>query len=803
MDRVNEVLKRLTLEEKASLCSGEGFWHLKSVERLGVPQIMVTDGPHGLRKQGTAGEDHVGLQASVPATCFPTAATLANSWDTELVQMVGRAIAEEALQEQVSVVLGPGANIKRSPLCGRNFEYFSEDPYLTGELAAAMINGLQSEGVGASLKHYAVNNQEKRRMTINAVVDERALREIYLAGFEQAVKKAKPWTVMGAYNRVNGIYACEHPELLVDILREEWGFEGVVVTDWGACNDRVLGLKRGLDLEMPSSGGITDAQIVDAVKNGELDEAVLDEAVRRLLTLIFRSQDNLRPGYKYDADAHHNLARHAAGNSFVLLKNEDAVLPLQRDISVAVIGEFAQNPRYQGAGSSMINPTRLDKICDVLKDEGIEFTYARGYELNAAHPDEELVEEACRAAEAADVALVFVGLPPSFESEGYDRQDMRMPEAHNELVRRVAEVNPKTVVVLSCGAPVEMPWLDKVKGLLHTYLGGQAWAPAVVDVLFGRVNPSGKLAETYPISLADTPTAKTFAQERHHALYLESIYVGYRYYEAAEKPVMFPFGFGLSYTTFSYSDLSLSQTELREGEELKVRAAITNTGTRPGSEVVQLYVSDVESTVFRPVKELRGFTKVYLEPGETKTVEFTLNMRDFAYYDVHAKDWVVEQGEFKILIGASSQDIRLEGSIYAYGREGLQPVDLRLAAPSYYNPAQGFTRDEFSLLYGGDVPDDVPVSRPNFDANSTLEDISGTLAGRITDRVVGMAVRKMAGTHDPNDPTYRMVVSIIREAPLRSLVSMSSGAFSPKLMRAIVHWANGRFFRGLREVLKR
>ena len=803
MDRVNQILEQLTLEEKASLCSGDGFWHLKGVERLGVPQIMVTDGPHGLRKQDSGREDHVGLQQSVPATCFPTAAAMANSWDTELIKAVGRAIAQEALQEQVSVVLGPGANIKRSPLCGRNFEYFSEDPYLTGELAAAMIIGLQSEGVGASLKHYAVNNQERRRMTINAVVDERALREIYLAGFERAVKKGKPWTVMGAYNRVNGTYACEHKELLVDILRNEWGFDGVVVTDWGACNDRVLGLQRGLDLEMPSSGGVTDAQIVEAVRSGYLDEAVLDETVRRLLTLVFQAQSNLLPGYRYDADAHHELARQAASQSFVLLKNEDSILPLGPDISVAVIGEFAQKPRYQGAGSSMINPTRLDKICDVLQAEGIDFTYARGYELDDSDPNDELIEEACRAASEADVALVFVGLPPSFESEGYDRQDMRMPKAHNELVRRVAAANPKTVVVLSCGAPVEMPWLDKAKGLLHTYLGGQAWAPAVVDVLFGRVNPSGKLAETYPFSLIDTPTAKTFAQERHHALYLESIYVGYRYYEAARKRVMFPFGFGLSYTTFSYSDLTLSQAELREGQELTVQVSVTNTGSMPGSEVVQLYVSDVESTVFRPVKELRGFAKVHLEPGETRTVEFTLDMRDFAYYDVNAKDWVVEEGEFRILIGASSQDIRLEDVVYVYGREGLQPVDLRLAAPSYYNPAQGFSRDDFALLYGGAVPDDEPVRRPNFDSNSTLEDISGTLAGRITNRIVGMAVRKMAGTPDPNDPTYRMVVSVIREAPLRSLVSMSGGAFSPKMMRAVVHWANGRFFAGLREVAKR
>ncbi|REK55966.1 MAG: glycosyl hydrolase [Thermobacillus sp.] len=663
---VRALVRQMTLEEKASLLSGRDFWTTKPIERLGIPSVMMTDGPHGLRKQ-RADADNLGLFDSVPATCFPTAAALASSWDRGLIREVGEALGEECQAEDVAILLGPGANIKRSPLCGRNFEYFSEDPYLSSEMAAHHILGVQSKGVGTSLKHYAVNNQEHRRMSVDAVVDERTLREIYLASFEGAVRQAQPWTVMCSYNKVNGTYASEHPELLTRILKEEWGHEGFVVSDWGAVNDRAAGVAAGLELEMPGNGGINDRKVVEAVRNGSLPEDVLDRAVERLLTIILRAVDSRKPGASYDADAHHRLARRAAGESMVLLRNEDGTLPLEKSGRIAVIGELAVKPRYQGGGSSHVKPTRLDNPLDEIRRSAgpaAKVVYAQGYELANDAADDRLVEEALQAAAAADVAVIFAGLPESWESEGFDRTHLRMPGNQQSLIEAVAGVQERVVVVLCNGAPVEMPWLGHAKAVLEAYLGGQAMGGAVADVLFGDVNPSGKLAETFPHKLSDNPSHLFFPGEGDRVEYREGLFVGYRYYDAKEIEPLFPFGHGLSYTTFAYEKIEIDRARMSDGETAEVRVTIANTGERAGKEIVQLYVRDRESSVIRPVKELKGFAKVELQPGERKTVTFRLGKRAFAYYEPAIRDWRVESGEFDILVGASSRDIRLQGSIY-------------------------------------------------------------------------------------------------------------------------------------------
>jgi beta-glucosidase len=658
------LIKEMTLEEKASLCSGLDFWHLKGIDRLEIPSIMVTDGPHGLRKQQESA-DHLGLYNSVPATCFPSAVGLASTWNRSLVEKVGVALGEECQAEDVAVLLGPGANIKRSPLCGRNFEYFSEDPYLSSELAASHIKGVQSEGVGTSLKHFAANNQEYRRMSIDAVVDERTLREIYLASFENAVKKSQPWTVMCSYNKVNGEYASENKTLLTDILKDEWGFEGFVVSDWGAVNERAKGLEAGLELEMPSSNGLGDRKIVEAVQNGKLTEEKLNLAVERLLNIIFKAVDNNKENATYDVEEHHQLAREVARESMVLLKNEDFILPFKKEGTIAVIGEFAKTPRYQGGGSSHVNPTKLENILEEVEKAApnVNVLYAQGYELNNDAIDENLWTEAKEAAIQADVAVLFVGLPDRYESEGYDREHLRLPDNHRVLIEAVADVQPNVVVVLSNGAPVEMPWIDKVKGLLEGYLGGQALGGAIADLMFGEANPSGKLAETFPKELRHNPSYLNFPGEGDKVEYKEGLFVGYRYYDAKGIEPLFPFGYGLSYTSFEYSNLSINKEEILDNGIVEVSVTVNNTGDVVGKEIVQLYVRDVESTVIRPAKELKGFEKVQLQPGEEKIVTFFLDKRSFAYYNMDIADWHVESGVFEILVGKSSADIQLKGRI--------------------------------------------------------------------------------------------------------------------------------------------
>ena len=751
---IKELVQRMTLEEKAGMCSGLDFWHLKGVERLGIPSIMVTDGPHGLRKQdGSA--DHLGLTSSVPATCFPSAAGLASSWDKELARQVGVALGEECQAEDVAVLLGPGVNIKRSPLGGRNFEYFSEDPLLSTQMATGHIQGVQSQGVGTSLKHFAVNNQEERRMSIDAVVDERTLREIYLASFEGAVKDGQPWTVMCSYNKVNGTYAGENEWLLTDILKDEWGHEGLVVSDWGAVNERADALAAGLELEMPTSGGIGERKVIDAVESGQLPLDKLDLAVERLLTLIFNAVDQKQDGATYNKDEHHQLARKVAAESMVLLKNEEGLLPIGREGDVAIIGAFARKPRFQGGGSSHINPTKVDDIVEEMTQvagEGVTFSYAPGYRIEADDVDETLMHEAVQAAQSADTAVVFVGLPDRYESEGYDRAHLRLPDNHIRLIEEIAKVQSRVVVVLSNGSPVEMPWLPQVQAVLEAYLGGQAVGGAIADLLYGEVNPSGKLAETFPAKLSHNPSYLNFPGEGDRVDYREGIFVGYRYYDKKELEPLFPFGYGLSYTTFEYADLKVDRTELTDQDEVNVQVRVTNTGDRAGKEIVQLYVSDVESTVIRPVKELKAFAKVALEPGESKVVSFTLNKRSFAYYNVDMKDWHVETGEFEIQVGSSSRDIHVHTRVNVESTATFLPT---------------YTRN--STL--GDIQRDPAHKKLLEQALQQFQEASGF------------------GGEDAGDHAD-MMDAMMKYMPLRALVAFSGGAMTEEAMNELLEQLN-------------
>ena len=658
---VKKLVAQMTLEEKASLLSGADFWHTKAVKRLGVPAVMVSDGPHGLRKQRQDG-DHLGINDSIEAVCMPTACATAASFDRDLLRKIGEAVGDACQHEQVSVVLGPAVNIKRSPLCGRNFEYFSEDPYLAGEAAVSLIGGVQSRNIGTSIKHFAANSQEHRRQSCDSRVDERTLREIYLPAFEAAVKRSKPWTVMCSYNRLNGIYASEHPWLLTDLLRGEWGFDGYVVSDWGAVNDRVAGVAAGLDLEMPASGGVNDRLIVEAVRKGKLDERLVDQAAERILTINYRYLENAKPETPWDREAQHQLARDLAAECMVLLKNEGGLLPLKEGESVAVIGRFAKEPRFQGGGSSHINSFKVTSLMDTLTDAA-HVHYADGYRIDRAEPDEAMIREAVETARNAKVAVILAGLPDAFESEGYDRTHMRMPACQEALIERVAAANPNTVVVLYNGSPIEMPWIGQVRAVLEAYLGGQAVGGATADVLYGRKNPCGRLPETFPLRMEHNPSYLTYGGEGDVAAYSEGIFVGYRYYDKKSMDVLFPFGYGLSYTSFEYADLKLSADSVRDTDSLTVTVRVKNTGSIAGKEVVQLYVADEESSVFRPVRELKGFEKVLLEPGEEKTVSFTLNQRAFAYWNAEIHDWHVETSAFQIQIGRSSRDIALSAKV--------------------------------------------------------------------------------------------------------------------------------------------
>jgi len=798
-----EIVNKMSLEKKADFVSGSDYWHLEEAPELGLPKICVTDGPHGLRK--AKGKDYVpeegeaksaatiGLGNSVPTTCFPPAATSSCTWDEELLFAQGEAMAEECLKEKVSVILGPGTNIKRAPTCGRNFEYFSEDPLLAGYCSAALINGIQSKGIGTSLKHFALNSQEAFRMIINEVADERTLREIYLPAFGYAVKKAQPWTVMNSYNRVNGTYSSQNEWLQKKVLRDEWGFEGLIVTDWGSSVDRIDGLKAGTDLEMPSSGTLNSKKIVAAVKSGELDEQILNERVDTVVDLILKSKPALEKNHTYDKKAHHEVAQKVAEGAMVLLKNDDAILPLKNGQKVAVIGEMAKAPRFQGAGSSVINPTMLSNAYDELTALGVDVTYAQGYYKSAATKkdkntrlsDAELTAQAVEAAKNADVAVVFVGLTEDFEGEGYDRETINMPPNHNALVDAVAAANANTVVVLAGGSVVLMPWLGKVKGLLNSGLGGQAGGKAVANILTGKVNPSGKTSETYPVSYECNPTFGNYPAGPVTSEHRESVYVGYRYYDSAKLDVVFPFGYGLSYTTFEYSDLKLSASAIRDTDTVEVSFKVKNTGSVAGAEVAQVYVADKESTIFRPAKELRGFKKVYLEAGEEKEITVTLDKRAFAFYNVNISDWCVESGEFDIMVAASSRDVKLSATIRVEA-PACEIADYRATAPAYYNDITNISRDDFAVIYG-ELPSPEIDTTKRIDKYCCLNDARHTKwGGRICNLIEGM----MAKFGSAENGDGKMLAAMATQIPMRNFVAMSMGALSEYQLEGLLKILN-------------
>lgn len=783
------ILEQMTLEEKAAICDGADFWHLKGMEKYGFPSIMVCDGPHGLRKKDYSKKGD-SLSNSVPAISYPTAATTAASWDSELLYEMGVALGKKCLKEEVGVLLGPGINMKRSPLCGRNFEYFSEDPILAGELAAGFINGVQSMGVGTSLKHFCANSQETRRMTCDSVVDERALREIYLTAFEIAVKKAQPWTVMNSYNKINGAHGSENRHTQLEILRNEWGFDGVVVSDWGAVNDRVLGLKNGNDLEMPSSSGSGAQKIVEAVKNGTLDEAVLNERALNMLNLIKKAVDGAKANYPYNDADDQPFARKVAANSMVLLKN-NGILPLKKEGKVAVIGELARKPRYQGAGSSHINPTQLDNALEELQKAGFDVEFAQGYELSnkKAKKNAALAAKAAEVAKKCDVAVVFIGLTDEYEAEGFDRSHMNLPAAHDALVEEILKVNKNVVIVLAGGSPVEMPWNDGVAAILNSYLGGQAGAGAVADILSGAVNPSGKLPETYPMTYADTPAVNNFPGNPAAVEYRESVYIGYRYYEKTNKAVRYPFGFGLSYTTFEYSDIKLDKTAMDENDTLRVTCKIKNTGDVSGYEIAQLYVADKESTIYRPVKELKGFKKVWLNPGEEKEISFELSKRAFAFYNVNISDWCVESGEFDILIGASSADIRLTATVNVTAAAADIP-DYSKVAPVYYTgDVQSVSDEQFIAVLGRELPPSDYDPDRKLGITDTFESCRYAKNGK--------KFYKLLSTVIPAG----FAQAIALQTPFRDFISMSGGVMSEDMANGLVMWISGEKG-GIRKILK-
>ena len=779
-----DIVNKMSLEQKAAFVSGFDYWHLEEAPELGLPKIMVTDGPHGLRKQNPNG-DSVGLGNSYPATCFPTAATSSCSWDEELLRKEGEALGEECLQEEVSVILGPGTNIKRAPVCGRNFEYFSEDPYLAGKCSANIINGVQSKGIGTSLKHFACNSQEAYRMVINEVIDERAMREIYLTAFEIAIKEAQPWTVMNSYNRINGVYASQNGWLQQQVARGEWGFQGLFVTDWGSSVDRIPGLENGTDLEMPSSGDLNTQRIIAAVKEGKLDENVLNERVDNVVNLILKAKKTLDEGKKtYGVDAHHDLACRVAEGSIQLLKNDDGLLPLKKGQKVAIIGEMAKAPRYQGAGSSVINPTKMENAYDNLVELGVDVTYAQGYKKGTEQVDDALVAEALAAAKAADVAVVFAGLTEEFEGEGYDRANIEMPANHNQLIQQVAAANPNTVVVLAGGSVIHMPWLNSAKALLNSGLSGQAGGKAVARILTGAVCPSGKTSETYPLSFEENPTYGNYPGQPVVSEHKESVYIGYRYYDTAEKEVLFPFGYGLSYTTFEYSDLELSSSNIKDTDDLTVTFKIKNTGDVDGAEIAEIYVADQESTIFRPKKELRAFKKVFLKAGEEKEVSVTLSKRAFAFYNVELQDWQVETGLFDIMVGASSRDIRLTKAVNIISDCTAAVPDYRKTAPAYYTADLAAMDDaQWTAVYGKALPARERDTTKPIDLYNCLDDASHTKWGGKICRLISKVVGKFGSAENGDG---QMLAAMATQIPIRNFIAMSMGVFSPKMAEGLL-----------------
>ena len=786
MQNTELLLKKLTLEEKCALLSGAETFKTRGMPEHGIPQIWLSDGPHGLRKQ--AGEsDHLGLNPSVPATCFPTASAVANSWDAALGEEIGAALGEEAAAQEVSVVLGPGLNMKRNPLCGRSFEYFSEDPYLAGKLAAGYIRGIQSKGVAACPKHFAVNSQETRRMASDSIVDERTLREIYLTGFEIAVKEGHPRSIMSSYNLVNGTYANENKHLLMEILRDEWGFDGAVITDWGGSNDHALGVKNGSTLEMPAPGGDSVRELLAAVESGKITESDIDARLSELLPLVFDTKAALDAAPReFDAAAHHALARRAAAESLVLLKNEGSLLPLAAGSKVAVIGDFAKNPRYQGAGSSMVNSTQVDVLLDKLIDSELNVIgYQQGFDRHGK-PDAALQKSACELATQADTVILCMGLDEIAESEGLDRSNLRLAQNQVDLLQAVAAVNPKIVVVLYSGSVVETPWLDNCQALLYAALGGQAGAGAVADALTGKVNPCGKLAETWPLAYADVPSAADFATRRKTVEYREGLYIGYRYFTTAEKAVRFPFGYGMSYTTFAYSDMA--------ADEQGVSLTVTNTGSVAGTEIVQLYVAKKNSELFRPAKELKGFARVTLAPGEKQRVTIMLDDKAFRFWNVKANRWEIEGGEYELLVGASVEDIRLCEKISVHGTATVHPYEDVDLDCYYKGNVLSVSDADFEKLLGHPIPN----GKTKIDRNLTLGELNharsplGWLVWLVLTILLDASYKR--GKPDLN-------ILFQYNMPLRALAKMTNGAISMGMVDGIVMELQGFWIIGLVRVI--
>lgn len=777
---IDETINSLTLEEKAAFLQGWSTWTSYEKKDSGIPVCFLSDGPHGLRKQAGTG-DHLGLNASIPATCFPTAATMANSWDEALGEELGRALGREAAANGVNVLLGPGLNMKRSPLCGRNFEYFSEDPYLAGKMAAAYIRGIQENGVAACPKHFAVNSQELRRMAMDSVVDERTLREIYLTGFEIAVKEGKPRSIMSSYNKVNGTYANENAHLLKEILRDDWGFDGFVVTDWGADNDHALGVKNGSNLVMPAPGPDAAIGLVNAVKEGRVSEADLDERLKELFRVLVSADEAMKKAPKsFDKDAHHALARKCAEQSVVLLEN-DGILPLDRNAVVGIIGDFARNPRYQGAGSSMVNPTRLDNLYDCLRAAGVSIAgYAQGFDRRKPNPDQKLIDEAVRVAEAAPVVLLCVGLDEIAESEGMDRSNMELSKGQRELIEAVCKVNRNVVLVLSGGSPFVIP--GSFRAAIHGYLGGQAGAGAMADALLGKVNPSGKLNETWPLQMEDTPACAYFPSKERTAEYREGLYIGYRYYDTANIPVRYPFGHGLSYTTFLYSDI--------HAEKDRVTFTIANAGAWDGAEVAQVYVSCRDGNVFRPQKELKGFAKVFLKAGESRTVSVSLDDKAFRYFNVKTNRWEVESGIYTISVASDAAHVRLSANIRVEGTNATAPYG---ALPGYESGRiTRISEVEYRDLLGHPIPDG------HWGGELTRNDAicqlyyAKTGAARLVYKILTHMKEKSEAKGIPD-----LNILFVYNMPFRALAKMSGGLMSDRMVDDVVLLVNGHFWRGL------
>lgn len=793
---IKALLDRLTLEEKAALCSGVSSWQTTPIKRLNIPSVFMADGPHGVRKEiADKTVDNISGK-STPSTCFPPAVTLASSWNRELLYEVGEALANEAKSQGVSTLLGPGINIKRSPLCGRIFEYFSEDPYLTSELAIAYVKGVQDNGVGVSLKHFAANSQEFMRMNASSEIDERTLREIYLRAFENTVKEAKPNTIMCSYNPVNGVHASQNKKLLKNILKDEWGFKGIVISDWGAVDDRVKGIEAGLHLEMPSSNGIRDKWIVEAVEKGELSINRLDEIVYELLEFIFNCYENQEKhkGFIADYDKNHEIAKKAASEGSVLLKNENSILPINDFTSLGVIGALAKHLRSQGTGSSKLEPKKEVSFLQALEKEGINFTYSAAYDVNTDETNEAWLKDAEEVAKNSKTVLLFIGLTDSYESEGFDRDTIDIPLSHHLLINRVCKNNDNVIVVLTGGSPSEISYINQVKAILNVYLTGEAGGEAVLDILKGKINPSGKLAETFPLAINDVLANKYFAKEV--AEYRESIFVGYRYFDAAKKDVLFPFGYGLSYTSFEYSNLRLSSTKINEKDTLVVKYDITNVGKLVGKEISELYIKDKESTLFVAEKELRAFEKTELNPGETRTISHTLRSNDFSFYNTNSKEWEVESGEFEILIGASSRDIKLNETIFVEGSAKNIP-NYKDKAPSYFNlnEINEIPIQDFENLLGRPVHKYTLPGKGEYNFNTCVIEFNATAFSRwfkkITKRNSTILLPK-----DSTPAEKKMVINGAMAFPIRNLFAMSGGLISYKSAEGLLMMFNGKFWRG-------